>query len=174
MAGNLIEWTRNIFTDRGKSRRRMTFVSLFHTFQRVLELNNRILEVMADMGDKLGGDYVFDRQYINSSCRQMANLVHELIYHFNALAQKKYPALEGIFRGINLDIEEELAGRLVIPRSEYVMPYDIISRDFSDVVGGKNANIAEIKNRLGLAVPEGFAILTTWQRLRQSGKRHHQ
>ena len=158
MAGNLIEWTRNIFTDRGKSRRRMTFVSLFHTFQRILELNNRILELMADMGDKLGGDYVFDRQYIDSSCRQMARHVNDLINDFNILAPQKYSALDDIFRGINLDIEEELAGKLVIPQTEYVMPYENISRDFADVVGGKNANIAEVKNRLGLAVPEGFAV----------------
>jgi len=160
MAGKLLTWTKNTFGARGKHQKKVAFVSLFHTFQRILELNNRILEVMADMGDKLGGDYVFDRQYINSSCRQMTNLVHELIYHFNALAPKKYSALDGIFRSINIDIEEELAGRLVIPQSEYVMPYEIISRDFADVVGGKNANIAEIKNRLGLAVPEGFAITT--------------
>lgn len=160
MAGNLLEWTRNIFTDREKLRRRMTFISLFHTFQRILELNNRILEMMADMGEKLGGDYVFDRQYIDSSCRQMTRLVSDLIHEFNTLAYKKYSALSDIFRNISLDIEEELTGRLVIPKTEYVMPYDIVSRDFSDVVGGKNANIAEIRNRLGLAVPEGFAVTT--------------
>jgi pyruvate,water dikinase len=160
MAGNLVKWTRNIFTDRGKSRRKVTFASLFNTFQRILVLNNRILELMADMGDKLGGDYVFDRQYIDSSCRQMARLVNDLINDFNILAPQKYSALDDIFRDINFDIEEELAGRLVIPQTEYVMPYDLISRDFADVVGGKNANIAEVKNRLGLAAPEGFAVTT--------------
>jgi pyruvate,water dikinase len=160
MAEKFIRWVRNGFHIRGKTHGRMTFASLFRIFQRILALNNRILEAMADMGDKLGGDYVFDRQYINSSCRRMANLVHELIYNFNDLAPKRYATLDDIFREINHDIEEELAGRLVIPRTEYVMPYDIISRDFSDVVGSKNANIAEIKNRLGLAVPEGFAITT--------------
>ena len=106
MAGNLVKWTRNIFTDCGKSRRKVTFASLFNTFQRILVLNNRILELMADMGDKLGGDYVFDRQYINSSCRQMANYVYELIYNFNTLAPRKYPKLDNIFRSteeINID-----------------------------------------------------------------------
>lgn len=160
MACKLLDWTRNTLADHEKPRSRVTFISLFHTFQKILELNNRILEMMADMGDKLGGDYVFDRQYIDSSCQKMARLVNDLIYDLNTLTPQKYTALYNIFRDINLDIEEELAGRPVIPRTEYVMSYDIISRDFDDVVGGKNANIAEIRNRLGLVVPEGFAVST--------------
>ena len=160
MAGKFLDWATNTFAYRRRPGRRVTFVYLFHTFQRILELNNRILEKMADMGDKLGGDYVFDRQYIDSSCREMARLVNELINDFNILAPQKYSALDDIFRHVSLDIEEELAGKLVIPETEYVMPYDSISRDFDDIVGGKNANIGEIRNRLGLAVPEGFAVTT--------------
>nr|WP_157067905.1 PEP/pyruvate-binding domain-containing protein [Desulfosarcina cetonica] len=49
---------------------------------------------------------------------------------------------------------------MVIPQTEYVIPYDIVTSDLDDVVGGKNAHIAEIRNRLGIAVPEGFAITT--------------
>ncbi len=164
MAG-LIQWVTKSMRQRGKSHERVTFASLFHTFQRILELNNRILEIMADMGEKLGGDYVFDRQYILDSCRNISGRVSELIYNFNALVPKRYLKLDKIFKGINHDIEEELAGRLVIPQTDYVMPYEIITGDFDDVVGGKNANIAEIRNRLGMAVPEGFAVTTRAFRL---------
>ncbi len=159
MAG-FLQWAAETVRERGKPHERVTFASLFHTFQRILELNNRILETMADMGEKLGGDYVFDRQYILVSCRKISALVSELIYNFNALVPKKYLKLDGIFKGINHDIEEELAGRLVIPQTDFVIPYEIITGDFDDVVGGKNANIAEIRNRLGMTVPEGFAITT--------------
>ena len=157
---DFIKQIKQMIHQRGRSHEWTTFTSLFHTFQRILELNNRILELMADMGDKLGGDYVFDRQYILNSCNQAARLVHELIYNFNTLVPKKHLELDDVFKDINHDIEEELAGRLVIPHTEYVMPYEIITADFNDVVGGKNAKIAEIRNRLGIAVPEGFAITT--------------
>ena len=149
-----------IFRGHGSHREPVPFAALFHTFQRILELNNQILERIADMGDKLGGDYIFDGEYIRTSCLQMGNLVYELVYNFNILAPRKYPALDGIFHGIRHDIEEELAGRVVIPQTEYVIPYDIISGDFDDVVGGKNTHIGEIRNRLGMAVPDGFAITT--------------
>ena len=158
--GKFLAWAKDTLSIRGRSHGRLKFAALFRIFQKILKLNNQILELMADMGDKLGGDYVFDQQYIRSSCRRMADLIHKLIYNLNALAPKKYRELENIFMSINDDIEEELAGRLVIPRTDHIMFYDIITRDFADVVGGKNANIAEVRNRLDLPAPEGFAITT--------------
>jgi pyruvate,water dikinase len=149
-----------VLLNRGPHREPVTFAALFHTFKRILELNNQILERIADMGDKLGGDYIFDREYIRTSCLQMGNLVYELVYNFNTLAPKKFPALDGVFHKIRHDIEEELAGRMVIPKTDYVIPYDIISGDFDDVVGGKNTHIGEIRNRLEMVVPDGFAITT--------------
>ena len=155
-----LKWAGRTLTRRGDLHETVSLVSLFSTFKRILELNNTILELIADMGDKLGGDYVFDRQYIHSSCRQMDTLVYELIYNFHTLAPKKYQALDIVFRSIKKDIEKELAGQVVIPQTEYVISYDIITGDFDDVVGGKNTHIAEVRNRLGMRVPEGFAITT--------------
>jgi len=157
---HFFKWVVETFRKGKKSRGTESFASLFQVFQKILELNNSVLELMADMGSKLSGEYVFDQQYIRSSCREMGTLVYELIYNFNALVPEKYRALDGVFRQINHDIEEELAGRLVIPQTEYVIPYETITGDFNDVVGGKNSHIAEIHNRLGMSVPEGFAVTT--------------
>ena len=157
---SISEWALKTLHPLDGSGERVTFASLFQTFQRILDLNNRILETMADMGDKLGGDYVFDRQYIHTACRRIAGLVYELIYNLNTLTPKKYPKLDDSFRVINHFIEEELAGRRAIPNTEYVIPYEMISGDFDDVVGGKNAHIADLRNRLGMTVPEGFAVTT--------------
>lgn len=133
---------------------------LFVVFQQILGYNNQTLELMASMGTKLGGSFVFDQQYIRSTCRHMADLVYKLIYNLNTLVPKKYTKLYDVFEKINQEIEEELAGRLVIPQTEYTMPYNLINGDFTDVVGAKNATLAEIKNVLGLSTPEGFAVTT--------------
>lgn len=144
----------------GRTPKALHLTALFAGFQEILKLNTRILDVMAEMGDKLGGHYVFDKQYIKATCRAMADLVHKLIYTLDIIAPGKYTRLHQVFTDINHEIEEELAGRLVIPQTEYVMPYELITSDYADVVGGKNANLAEIANRLGLTVPQGFAITT--------------
>lgn len=44
---------------------------------------------------------------------------------------------------------------------DLVLPYERIDRNCLDLVGGKNANLGEVRNRVGLPVPEGFAITTT-------------
>jgi pyruvate,water dikinase len=162
---------KELLSFRRAAANRIPFSVLFGRFQKVLEKNNQILELIADVGDKLGGAYVFDRQYIISSCEKAADLVYKIIYNLNTIAPKKYLALYEVYERINADIREELAGRLVIPKTDYTMPYKAISRDFSDVVGGKNANLAEVKNLLHLDVPDGFAITT---RAFQSFMEHNQ
>jgi pyruvate, water dikinase len=152
------KWIKSAFGNRKKSASQVPFSVVFSVFQKVLEYNNQVLELMAGMGTKLGGAYIFDKQYIRSSCHQMSDLVYKLIYNLNIMAPKKYLNLYDAFDAINHDIEEELAGRPVIPQTEYTMPYSLVTDDLTDVVGAKNANLAEIKNLLGLKAPEGFAI----------------
>jgi pyruvate,water dikinase len=145
---------------RKKSASQVPFTVLFGVFQKILLYNNQVLELMAEMGTKLGGAYIFDQQYIRSSCHHIADLVYKLIYNLNTLAPKRYLKLYDALGAINSDIEEELAGRPVIPQTGYTMPYNLITDDFTDVVGAKNANLSEIKNILGMKTPEGFAITT--------------
>jgi len=152
------KWIKTVFKDPRKSAPQVPFTVLFGVFQKILEYNNQVLELMAEMGTKLGGAYIFDQQYIRSSCHHVADIVYKLIYNLNAMASKKYLNLYDAFGAISGDIEEELAGRPVIPRAEFTMPYSLITDDFTDVVGVKNAHLAEIKNLLGLKTPEGFAI----------------
>jgi len=149
---------KTAFRGRKKSAPRVPFTVLFSLFQKILEYNNQVLELMAEMGTKLGGAYIFDQQYISSTCHHIADKVYKLIYNLNAMAPKRYLKLYDTFGAINNDIEEELAGRPVIPQTEYTMPYSLITDDLTEVVGAKNANLAEIKNLLGLNTPEGFAI----------------
>ena len=120
MAG-LLHWAANASETR-QNTRAGNFASLFQTFQRILDLNNRILETMADMGDKLGGDYVFDRQYIHTACRRIAGLVYELIYNLNALTPKKYPKLDDSFRVINHSLKKNWPGAGLFPTRSMSYP----------------------------------------------------
>jgi pyruvate,water dikinase len=156
----ILGWLKETLRHEKGASQQVPFVALFGLFQKILGLNNQVLDLITGMGTKLGGNYVFDRQYIRSTCDELVDLVYKLIYNLNAMAPGKYLALYEVFRTIHHEIEEELAGRLVIPQTDYTMPYHLISRDFGDVVGSKNANLAEVKNLLGLTAPEGFAITT--------------
>jgi len=41
-----------------------------------------------------------------------------------------------------------------------VIDFEALNAGMSEVVGEKNANLGEVKNRVGLPVPSGFAIST--------------
>ncbi|HFQ90041.1 MAG TPA: hypothetical protein ENK27_08175 [Desulfobulbus sp.] len=136
------------------------FKILFAEFKKSLELNNQILDLIADANDKLSGDYIFDELYIQNTCHKLADLVRQLIVTINHLTEQKYAALYTSFHRIEEEIEALLQGRVLSQVKDYILPYGSITRELADAVGGKNAHIAEIGSLLDQRIPAGFAITT--------------
>ena len=145
---------------RRKPKRVLPFVVLFKKFQSILERNNRILELMADMGDKLGGEYVFDRQYILDAAEEQGDMVFKLISDLSILMQRKNVELFLAFERTRQAIQEELEGSHTVTGSNFVMPLSELGHDQLELAGGKMANLGDINNRLGLSTPDGFVITT--------------
>ena len=131
---------------------------VFNRFRQVLDSNNRSLEIMADMGDKLGGNYIFDINYIKKSYSELADSLFQSIYNLNSLSQNRYMHLHRVFEKINDQTNKILNGGSPVDLREPVLFYKDISWDISDEVGGKNAGLAELNNHLKLNVPDGFAV----------------
>ncbi len=138
----------------------LPFGVLFKKFQSILERNNHILELMADMGDKLGGEYIFDRQYILDVAEEQADMVFKLISDLSILTQRKNVELFLAFEHIRQAIQEELNGTHTTSGKSYVIPLRELGHDLSEQAGGKMANVGDIRNRLGLSAPDGFVIST--------------
>ena len=113
---SFLGWVKDTLGRGNKPARALLFAELFSLFQKILVLNNQVLEMIADMGTKLGGNYVFDQQYIRTMCRQLSDLVHQLIYDLDAMAPRKYIGLYDVFRDINNQIDEELAVAMRMPQ----------------------------------------------------------
>jgi len=143
-----------------KKQTSVPFKILFADFKKSLELNNQILDLIADANDKLSGDFIFDERYIVTTCRQLTDLVRELIVIINHLTQQKYSDLFTSFHHIEEDVEAILQGKVLYPVTDFVLPYRAVTRELIDATGGKNAHIAEIGSLLGLPIPAGFAITT--------------
>lgn len=116
---------------------------------------------MSDMGDKLGGEYVFDRQYIKDACEMASDHVFKLISDLCILTKSDNVELFVAFERIQHEIHEELAGRRVIPTVSPVISIDRVNSDFKRVeVGNKFAVIGDIRSSLGLPTPDGFVFTT--------------
>jgi pyruvate,water dikinase len=138
----------------------LTVQSIFQAFRELLHFNNQALDLMADMGEKLGGDYLFDKHYIETVVVQLEEAVYRIVYDLNLITQREYLSLFDIFEKAKGEIRSELDSRFSIPVGEYVYPLGEITKEMSDYVGDKMATLGELRNRLGLDVPEGFVIST--------------
>lgn len=130
----------------------------FKSFKNLLSSNNTVLEIMADMEEKISGEYIFDKRYIESQTRLLSEGVYDIIRNLNELAYEKYSGLYEIYKRVDDDVRNILTKKMEIPVSGYTVSLGHIDRDMVTVVGGKNANLGELENRLSLPVPDCFAI----------------
>jgi len=156
--------TLKTYLKRRVTKKNLPITAFFEKFQHILQTNNMILELMADMNDKSGGDYVFDRQYIISACREMNGLVEQLINDFNLFSNYKYKELKEVFLRIAEEIENEISGKQIPDSPPYTLGIDGSGVDMAYRVGGKAAILGELFSRFG-NVPRGFVITTSAYRL---------
>ncbi|HME46233.1 MAG TPA: PEP/pyruvate-binding domain-containing protein [Syntrophorhabdales bacterium] len=131
----------------------------FQSFQALLEANNAALEVMGDMEGKYAqGDYHFDRRYIRDSYNQVREKVLQMIDALNSMVPDRYGLLYEVFEKIDHGIEEKVFGVREIALSPLTIPLEEVTREMGETVGGKSANLGEMRNHVGLPIPEGFAV----------------
>lgn len=131
----------------------------FQAFKSVLDGNNRALEAMTEMGEKLGGEYLFDVNYTRSAYAALFTAISDSIRNFNLLTDHKYPRIGDILARIDGLVQRMLTGSESLFQ-RHILFYPEITWDLAEEVGGKNYHLAELANILHLKVPEAFAITT--------------
>lgn len=140
--------------------KKLDFHIAFEYFRNILNSNNQALEIMADMGDKLSGNYVFDINYVKKAYSELSEIVKKSIKYFTLLSENKYPKLYDLFNLIDNRIRNMVYSENFTFTLPFTISFDDITWDMKWIVGGKNANLSEIKRILRLNVPEGFVITT--------------
>ncbi len=83
----------------------------------------------------------------------------ESLRDFDLLTHGRYPQLRKKFREIDEGIRHVI-DETVIAAKDLVVFYENVTGDMVRDIGGKNSNLAEIKNALKLNVPDAFAVTT--------------
>ncbi len=130
----------------------------FQHFRSLLEGNNQVLAIMADMEEKASGDYLFDTGYLKTQVGGLGTQVSTIIQELNRLTGQRYPELADIHQGILAEIFTELAAEQEIPATPFVLPLTELHQGLTNAVGAKMANLGEMQNHLGIRVPPGFAV----------------
>lgn len=137
---------------------RIDFKDRYHNFKLLLNANNKALEIMGDIEQALQGDEPFGMAFIRSNVTAVSVNVFKLIKYLCELSPGKYEELFERFESIQNEISELLEHKKAISDPNFVLPIEQVLKESADSTGSKMANLGEIKNRIGLDVPSGFAI----------------
>ena len=155
------------------------FPEIFERFQELLQNHQRVMELIADLGEKSGGEYIFDRKYLADTVEEMHTLLLHMVQGLNLITANRYlelhPALDRIF----VPLESELRGRLSLSgEMPLIVSLAEAPLDRPELTGGKANNLAVIIQNLGLPVqaslsPPGpiavFWSTTSWRRASMAG-----
>jgi len=160
---NLIQRVRNLFSpppavetqDNGQED---LFRARYQAFRRLLSANNGALDFMTELEEAALGHRHFGMHFVRSRVTGVTAKVFNIVENLLYLAPGKYLALRDALRTIQERIQEGLEVRPASRRQEFVLDLErVTAADVSDV-GGKMANLGELRNTLQVPVPEGFAI----------------
>ncbi|MBF0507402.1 MAG: pyruvate, water dikinase [Deltaproteobacteria bacterium] len=137
---------------------RIDFKARYHNFKLLLSANNRSLEIMAEMEQALQGDRPFGMNFIKAHSTAVSVNVFRMIKNLNEIAHGKYQDLYKSFDAIQFQVENLLTRKKSVSDERLVIYLDEVDKDLADLVGNKMANLGELKNKVKVAVPGGFAI----------------
>ena len=137
---------------------RTAFQTRHHNFKLLLSANNKALQIMSELEEARKGDTPFGMSFIRAHCTAVSVNVFRMIRCMDQLAPRKYIDLYDSFRSIQGRIAEILSERKETSAGPLIISLRDIDKTRSDEAGNKMANLGEIRNRLGIKVPNGFVI----------------
>jgi len=140
---------------------REVFQMRYHALRVLLAANTRALESMAAMERATASSTPFGMPFVRSHCTAVGVNVFKMVRNLDTLAPEKYALLFERIDYIQRQIDDELAAHPLPTDAPLVLPMHMVDSEHTDVAGPKMANLGEVSNIVGLAVPDGFVITAT-------------
>ena len=131
----------------------------YNAFRDLLESNSELLGIISGLQEMLDGETVFGRPFISTQTSRLLFHATRMVSSLDTLSGGRYPDLAVALARIRGEMDALVTQPRHSGATPYVLPLSQLSRLALDTVGAKAANLGELK-RLGLPVPEGFAVST--------------
>ncbi len=142
----------------GEAPEKEAYKKKYQYFQGVLAGNNMALEIITDIEGVCYGERPFTLETILDRTERLLKVVYDIAEDLNALSGGSYPGLFDAVERIGVSLLQELVRRKEIEPTAPIMPMDSLSLENASETGGKAASLGEVKNRVHLPTPRGFAV----------------
>ncbi|MEW6336993.1 MAG: PEP/pyruvate-binding domain-containing protein [Acidobacteriota bacterium] len=130
----------------------------YAAFRRLLATNNEILEQLADLEGALATAEGMEQQELRDLVEAIDARCRLMVDDLNVIADGRFRSLAGNLGRISSGVGELFRSVRGTPVTAACIPLEEVNRELADVVGGKTANLGEVRGSVGLPVPPGFAI----------------
>ncbi|WP_028580320.1 PEP-utilizing enzyme [Desulfogranum japonicum] len=156
-------WRKNraieqITTEHPKSTDIYRIRAIFNNFRKILELNTIVFETIAEMDRTLGGEYVFDKNYLEESVRTISSHVHHVTYSLNALTENAHIPIYDKYQEIRSILDDILVGNYKALYCPPVMPLHTLSWELEPLVGINLICLAELQHHQGIQAATGIVL----------------
>ncbi|MFC1884109.1 PEP/pyruvate-binding domain-containing protein [Thermodesulfobacteriota bacterium] len=155
---NIISFKKGEKSPSNVNELRTAFRERYHRFKLLLKANSTALEIMAEMEEALRGYQPFGMTFVRSRATSASINVWQIVENINDLSPGKYGELYEKFKEIQIAINPFIERKKQLKSGPLVISLGDIHKGMADIVGGKIANLGEIKNRIRLEVPNGFVV----------------
>ncbi|MCD6249592.1 MAG: hypothetical protein J7J98_04585 [candidate division Zixibacteria bacterium] len=162
-----MKWFRNLMGEGSEETQRILGViqGKFSNFLKLLDHDNRIHAIIGEMEEKARAESDFDMVWVRAKVGELRHEIARLTDATIRLGGESYEPLTKKLREIFGEIDLLLPRRRVRKNEPLTITLDRLGRDGSSLVGSKCVQLGQIRVRLGLPVPDGFAV---------SGSGYHQ
>lgn len=171
-AGGLFAWARRqvlLFLEiiglreesGGVYEARLARFRLHHTaFRTLLSANDSFLTTIADLEERLRRADHFDAAFVKRRVVRAVADVHRMVESLDEISEGRYPTLRPAFEAIAERLTACVQDASAHAEHALVLDLPEIWATHADIVGGKMANLGEVRNAVGLPTPDGFAVTT--------------
>lgn len=134
------------------------FRKRYAIFKELLECNSALATIIANMDAILQGERTADIAQIRKDAREACVECERMAQCLNDLSKNRHAELLRVIAGIGAKIEQEIAQQTQGDIPYLTLSLDEIDASLAYAVGGKSANLGEMRNALDIPIPDGFAI----------------
>ena len=131
----------------------------YHSFQLILNLNTECLEVISDLQEDL--HFIPPRRdVVQERVLAIFERAEKIVAELKSLSGGSFDQLLGILEKQKFEVERYIAAEQELITPRLAVSLSEVGIDEVAEVGGKAAYLAEVGNKLGLPVPNGFVLTT--------------